>query len=176
MNELITQQESEGVEKRRKRLRGMAADYLLNYDRKRKEYEARKEDFLAESRKQGNGHGSQPGKPTETQAVASVAFDEKNEESKWLKAVEITQRGLSDRKRIFLKVRREAITKSGGALSFGRPPWRIYVQRRYSEEMRKRYLQLESWISERNVSAIWQDIVSRTVETFYILDNKVTSF
>ncbi len=71
----------------------------------------------------GGGRGNLPGSPTERKALKAVAYDERQEAYTWLKAVEIVQRSLGERKNIFIEIRRSAETKAMEVKLQGRPGW-----------------------------------------------------
>ena len=148
-----------------KRDREIARDYLLFYDVRLAEYNRRKEDELSsqpcpENTPGGGNNGV--GNPTETQALRIVRYDESHPEYYWLKAVEILQRSLGERKNIFIKVRREAEVKKVSGV--GRPAWVVYTQMHYMRELEERFLNGEVSISENCVKAWWRELVDKTVE------------
>lgn len=150
-----------------KRDREIARDYLLAYDTRLAEYNRRKEEELsvhprAENTLGGGNNGV--GNPTESQAIKSTLYDEKHDEYYWLKAVEILQRSLGERKNIFIKVRREAEEKKVSGV--GRPAWVIYTQMHYMKELENRFLNSDISISEMRVKTLWKELVDKTVEIY----------
>lgn len=146
--------------------RRTAIDYLLNYNTRLRDYKHKKqEDLVQQKPLSGGGRGSLPGKPTETMAVRSAAYDEEHIEYRWLRAVEITERTLSDKKLLFLQVRREAGRHGHGA-GQGRPGWVPYVQARFPELFQQRYLQSGFYLSDRTAHAWWDAIVDFSVAVF----------
>ena len=93
--------------------------------------------------------------------MKSLQFDSTYPGFRWLKAVEIVQRGLGERKNIFIKVRREADRLHH--IGKGRKGWVVYVQRRYGEEMENRFIIPEVWTAEKTLKTWWQEIIDRTV-------------
>ena len=142
----------------------VAEYYLLNYAKELKTYQDAKEEFMnyKEQRDENTGGGrAGVGNPTEQIAMKSIEFDSNYPNFRWLKAVEIVQRGLGERKNMFIKVRREAEQLHN--IGRGRKGWVVYVQRHYSEEIEKRFIIPEVWISERTIKTWWQEIIDRTV-------------
>ena len=138
--------------------------YLLNFESELKKYHEAKDEFLnykAERDENTGGGRSGVGNPTEQAAMKSLQFDSTYPGFRWLKAVEIVQRGLGERKNIFIKVRREADRLHH--IGKGRKGWTVYVQRRYAEEMEKRFIIPEVWIHEKTLRSWWQEIIDRAV-------------
>lgn len=92
--------------------RKRAEYYLLNYDSELQKYRDAKQEYLEFTENHddnvGGGKSNMTGAPTERTVLKSIAFDDTYEPYRWLKAVEIVQRGLGERKNIFIRVRREA--------------------------------------------------------------------
>ena len=150
-----------------KRDREIARDYLLFYDVRLAEYNRRKEEELSsqpcpENTPGGGNNGV--GNPTEAQAIRIVRYDESHPEYYWLKAVEILQRSLGERKNIFIKVRREAEVKKVSGV--GRPAWVVYTQMHYMMELEERFLNDYVSISEKRIKAMWRELVDKTVEIY----------
>ena len=150
-----------------KRDRETARDYLLFYDTRLAEYNRRKEEELSSQPRPDNTQGggnNGVGNPTESQALRIVRYDESHPEYYWLKAVEILQRSLGERKNIFIKVRREAEVKKVSGV--GRPAWVVYTQMHYMRELEERFLNSDISISEIRVKMLWKELVDRTVEIY----------
>ena len=148
--------------------RKIAERFILNFEAEQKKYDMAKRDFL-ESQKSNiekvGGKGNMPGNPTQAQAIRSAQYDLDNPSYLWLKAVEIALRTFGERKRIFISVRQEAAQK--GCYNEGRPgrrAWVVYAQRRYSEEISKRFLNAHGWLAERTIKAWWAQILDCIVE------------
>ena len=138
--------------------------YLLNYEKELKTYSDAKEEFMnyKQQRDENIGGGrAGVGNPTEQIAMKGIQFDSTYPNFRWLKAVEIVQRGLGERKNMFIKVRREA--EQLHHIGKGRRGWTVYAQRRYSEEIEKRFIVPEAWIHEKTLRMWWQEIIDRTV-------------
>lgn len=133
--------------------------YLIKYTELKMKYEKAKAEALSEERKQKKGEGKNP---TQRKAVDSVAYDEASVEYEWLKAAEITQRSLGERKNIFIQVRREAERSNKNCP--GRHGWVLYVQRRYEQEIENRFLSASGWMSYATIRNWWKDMVDRAVE------------
>ena len=141
--------------------------YLLNFREESQKYELQKTEFLAApgpiDENVGGGRSSLPGAPTEKQALRSVGYDEKQETYYWLKAVEIAVRGLSDKKRLFLEVRRKVGNEHR---------WVAITQMRYLEALEHKCLIPDPWISDETIRRWWYSIVRRTVEIYFALKVK----
>lgn len=148
--------------------RKQAESMLLNYAEELKTYRLQREEYVRGT-VQGGG-GNLPGHPTETEALRGVKFDETYPAYTWLRAVEFVERGLSERKQIFLDARRKASRQKAGR---GRRAWLVLTQRLYCEAIRERFLNTEFFVSERTLRAMWDYIVARTVEAYLKLENKL---
>lgn len=127
-----------------------AREYILCYRAKRRAYEAAKEEEL--SALHGAGHGIAPGKPTESLAVRSAAYDEEHaEEYTWLAAVAEMQAHLGRRKHAFLEARRWAETKRYGK------GWIALTQTRYGE------LLPNGFIGYHTARLWWQEMIHSVV-------------
>lgn len=147
--------------------RKQAESMLLNYTEERKTYRLQREEYVRGTPAQGGGN--LPGHPTEAEALRGVKFDETYPAYTWLRAVEFVERGLSERKRIFLDARRKASRDKAGR---GRRAWLVRTQMMYCETMRARFLNTEFFVSERTLRAMWDYIVARTVEAYLKLEQK----
>ena len=147
--------------------RKQAESMLLNYTEELKTYRLQREEYVRGT-VQGGG-GNLPGHPTEAEALRGVKFDETYPAYTWLRAVEFVERGLSERKRIFLDARRKASRDKAGR---GRRAWLVRTQMMYCETMRARFLNTEFFVSERTLRAMWDYIVARTVEAYLKLEQK----
>ncbi len=147
--------------------RKQAEFMLLNYTEELKIYRLQREEYVRGTPAQGGGN--LPGHPTEAEALRGVKFDETYPAYTWLRAVEFVERGLSERKRIFLDARRKASRDKAGR---GRKAWLVRTQMMYCETMRARFLNTEFFVSERTLRAMWDYIVARTVEAYLKLEQK----
>ena len=148
--------------------RKRAESMLLNYAEELRTYRLQREEYVRGT-VQGGG-GNLPGHPTEAEALRGVKFDETYPAYTWLRAVEFVERGLSERKQIFLDARRKASRDKTGR---GRRAWLVRTQMIYCEAMRERFLNTEFFVSERTLRAMWDYIVARTVEAYLKLENKL---
>ena len=145
----------------------LAEYYLLNYESELKKYKEAKEEYMTYKPEQddnvGGGKGNMTGNPTEQTALKGMQFDSTYEGYKWLKAVEIVQRGLGERKNIFIRVRREAERNNLYTIGRGRKGWVMFVQRRYAEEIERRFIQAEVYVAEKTIRMWWNDIIYHTI-------------
>lgn len=148
--------------------RKRAESILLNYAEELRTYRLQREEYVRGT-VQGGG-GNLPGHPTEAEALRGIKFDETYPAYTWLRAVEFVERGLSERKQIFLDARRKASRQKAGR---GRRAWLVLTQRLYCEAIRERFLNTEFFVSERTLRAMWDYIVARTVEAYLKLENKL---
>ena len=146
--------------------RKRAESMLLNYTEELKTYRLQREEHVRGNSIQGSS-GNLPGHPTEAEALRGVKFDETYPAYTWLRAVEFVERGLSERKRIFLDARRKAARDRAGR---GRKAWLVRTQMIYCEAMQERFLNSEFFVSERVLKDMWRYIVDRTVEAYLKLE------
>ena len=149
--------------------RKQAESMLLNYAEELKAYRLQREEYVRGTPAQGGGGGNLPGHPTEAEALRGVKFDETYPAYTWLRAVEFVERGLSERKRIFLDARRKASRDKTGR---GRKAWLVRTQMIYCEAMRERFLNSEFFVSENVLKETWRYIVDRVVEAYLKLEQK----
>ena len=109
----------------------------------------------------GGGRCNLPGNPTEEKALKSVSYDEKQEAYTWLKAVEIVQRSLGERKNIFIEIRRRAEAQAMEARAQGRPGWVVYCQMHYQAAIAERFLDSARCVGERTIKEWWGQLISR---------------
>ena len=160
---------SESIQQDRKK----AEMYLLDYHAAMAEYQRKKTEYIENKRslsiKQGDGHGNVPGKPTESQALQSVGYDESHEAYAWLKAVEIYEHTASPHKLIYLDIRRRAEKQSKQNKGVGRPAWVPYVQVRFAEAMAARLTPFV--LSERSIRQWWDDAITTVTMIYFKLSS-----
>lgn len=141
--------------------------YLLHYEQETRKYEDALHEYINYSELHddnvGGGKSNLTSAPTERQALKKIEFGRKYEAYRWLKAVEIVQRGLGERKNIFIRVRREAERNNLYATGRGRKGWVVFVQRRYATEIERRFILPEVWVGEKTIRMWWNDIVTHTI-------------
>lgn len=147
--------------------RKVAEGYILNYAVLKKEYELRKAEWLERIRppadtNTGGGKGNLPGHPAEDAAIKSVEYDADHSEYLWLKAVGIAFRTFDAKRRIYIACRQRAEHDSNQWR--GRKSWVVYTQMSYDEEIKKHFINLNGWMSERTVRRWWRQIIDRVVE------------
>lgn len=155
----------EEARREKETLTKQAKYYILNYDAEVQSYRDKKREALSQkpdANAGGRGGGS-ISRPTEVQAIKGVKFDQQYPALKWLKAVEILQRDLGERKRMFLQIRIEAAKchQTGR----GRHGWVGYVQRRYAEALAVRFFD-DAVYAEKTIKEIWRGIVDKAVDIF----------
>ena len=138
----------------------IASDWLLYYPYRKRQYY---DDLLDVENARPVSEVSVrtgPGNQTMQKAVKMV---ELSHTELWLQTVEALESVLSEKKQIFLEVRREAAYISNKTVR-GRPAWVIYVQRHYAERMAARYKTTPDkfWTHEQSLKAWWKEMVETT--------------
>ena len=147
--------------------RKVAEGYILQYEEIQERYERQKAEWMEQGRppadtNTGGGKGNLPGHPVESAAIKSAEYDAEHPEYLWLRAVGIALRTFGERKRIFIACRQEAERHNAGGR--GRHGWVIYTQRRYAEEIERRFINANGWIGERTIKAWWRQVLDSIVE------------
>lgn len=155
--------------------RHTAEAFILEYQARREKYEQQKEEELEKMKDNDGGpSGNLPSSPTERAAVLSVQYDQDHwGEYSWLQAVEVAMKTFGERKHIFIAVRREADSKVHRVKARGRHGWVVYTQRRYSEEINKRFINDMGWLADRTVKQWWHQIIDSVVEIHLRIGKKV---
>ena len=150
--------------------RQQAEHYLLDYEEELGHYEQGRADYISKGGSLPENAGRDP---TARTAERGLAYDQQSTARLWLMAVEIATRELSNKKRIFLRVRREAEGHKCSGFRRGRPGWVTQVQHKFADAMEKEYLTPGGiWLAERTAIAWWQDIISRTADIYVRLQKK----
>lgn len=147
--------------------REIAEMYLLRYPTMVKDYERNKcvlsgLSIRPADENVGGGRSNIPGHPAEAAAIRSVAYDS-NDMYRWLRAVEIVERGLGERRRMLIEARR-TVERSGGKSYRGRPVWVTATTMRYQSMIADRFIGGEQQYRERTIKAWWYEIVNRVVD------------
>ena len=148
--------------------REIAEMYLLRYPTMVKDYERNKCVVLSglsirpADENVGGGRSNIPGHPAEAAAIRSVDYD-CNDMYRWLKAVEIVERGLGERRRMLIEARR-TVDRSGGKSYQGRPAWITATTMRYQSMIADRFISGEKQYRERTIRGWWYEIVNRVVD------------
>ena len=155
--------------------REIAEMYLLRYSTMMKDYERNKRVLSGLSIRPtdenvGGGRSNIPGHPVEAAAIRSVDYDD-NDTYRWLKAVEIVERGLGERRRMLIEARR-TVDRSGGKSYRGRPAWITATTMRYQSMITDRFIGGEKQFQERTVKEWWHEIVNRVVDIHLRLSQK----
>ena len=155
--------------------RELAEMYLLRYPTMVKDYERNKCVLSGLSIRPvdenvGGGRSNIPGHPAEAAAIRSVVYDS-NDMYRWLKAVEIVERGLGERRRMLIEARR-TVDRSGGKSYQGRPAWITATTMRYQSMLADRFIGGEKQYRERTIRGWWYEIVNRVVDIHLRLSKK----
>ena len=155
--------------------RELAEMYLLRYPTMLADYEHSKcvlsgLSIRPADENVGGGRSNIPGHPVEAAAIRSVAYDS-NDMYRWLKAVEIVERGLGERRRMLIEARR-TVDRSGGKSYRGRPAWVTATTMRYQSMIADRFIGGERQFQERTVKEWWHEIVNRVVDIHLRLSQK----
>ena len=118
----------------------------------------------------GGGRSNIPGHPTEAAAILSADYDD-NDTYRWLKAVEIVERGLGERKRMLIDARR-TVERSSGKSYRGRPVWVTATTMRYQEMIADRFIGGARQYNERTIREWWYEVVNRVVDIHLRLSQK----
>lgn len=151
--------------------RKKAIHYILHYGEERQAYINAKAAAMAKPTDDNKGRSGAVSKPTESAAIASIQYDAQSNIYPWLKAVDALERGLSERKKLLLELRRDA-EYSGRIFRRGRRAWVIYVQRRYIEMIEERYGK-QRYIGERTIRDWWYEMIDRVVDSHLRIENKM---
>lgn len=121
----------------------------------------------------GGGWGNLPGNPTEAKALRAVSYDEKQDAYTWLKAVEIVQRSLGERKNIFVEIRRNAEAQALEARGQGRPGWVVYCQMKYQAAIEERFLEEARYVSDKTIKKWWGQLVDKVSDVHARINKKI---
>lgn len=164
---LATAEEAININAEVKADKEKAEYYLLRYEIEMRKYEDALHEYINYSELHddnvGGGKSNLTSAPTERQALKKIEFDRQYKAYRWLKAVEIVQRGLGERKNIFIRVRREAERNNLYATGRGRKGWVVFVQHQYAAEIEQRFILPEVWVGEKTIRMWWNDIVTHTI-------------
>ncbi|WP_156023721.1 hypothetical protein [Sporomusa ovata] len=146
-----------------------AADWLLYYSYRRRQFYKNKQDETYASSLPEVVIRTGPGNPTAFHAMRLCSLDACEQ---WLEAVETVEDNLEEKKLVFLKYRREAayITKKVR----GKSAWVLYVQRHYAEEMAKLQNKQpeDCWLSETTMKEWWTEIIELTARVLLKIKTK----
>jgi hypothetical protein len=114
-----------------------AADWLLNFNTYKKQYIEALEAANDSAASIDNGMPSPTsvGRPTEQKAITFVELERRRQ---WLMTIENTEQILSEKRRVFLSLRRQAESIGFEAVQ-GRPGWVDFVQVQYAKWHELRY-------------------------------------
>ena len=143
-----------------KRQDKISADWLLNCQEYRNQYLVEKESYseLSATIYSGMPHGSGIGKPAENKAITLTDLEVKKF---WIMTIEDAESTLSDKKNIFLELRRRA-EQIDAIREVGRPGWVDYVQVRYADWHEREYGKA-CLLSKNTLHGWWNEIVDVTV-------------
>ena len=155
--------------------RELAEKCLLRYPTMVKDYERNKcvlsgLSIRPTDENVGGGRSNIPGHPAEAAAIRSVDYD-CNDMYRWLKAVEIVERGLGERKRMLIDARR-TVERSSGKSYRGRPVWVTATTMRYQEMIADRFIGGARQYNERTIREWWYEVVNRVVDIHLRLSQK----
>lgn len=137
--------------------------FLLFFDDELKKYEEIVQDIADETPRPCGNNGGTTYKVSNPTLDKILNIEKEYPDYVWLEAVKLFQRMQGEKKLIFLRVRREAanIPQKGR----GRKGWVVYTQRRYAEELAKRFVMAEenAWHSETTIKKWWQEMINQMV-------------
>lgn len=137
-----------------------ASDWLLNIEDKRRSYIQAVSAFtdLAATQYSGMPHGTEISNPTMKKGINLADIEQAKE---WIMVIELTEKCLSEKRKVFLEIRRHA-ERMEGTGDRGRNGWVVYVQARYADwHCRKFGMYFEP--SKRVMFNWWHDIRDLTV-------------
>lgn len=138
----------------------LAAEWLLQYHERKKEYQRRQAEncMLSAVRYNGLPHGNGVGRPTETKGLLVVEMEKIQA---WLQTIENAESTLSEKKQAFLDFRRRA-EHLDFTREVGRPGWVDYVQVKYADWHERNY-DTDYLPSKKTLHLWWNEIVNVTV-------------
>jgi hypothetical protein len=115
-----------------KRQNKEALKYILNLSDLKKSYanSISSMSFLSANNIDGMPHGTDVGNPTAQKAF--ILLDVEKQKS-WIIAIELMERSLTENKKVFLSLRRQAEIMAISSHEQGRPDWIDYVQCHYAD-------------------------------------------
>jgi hypothetical protein len=138
----------------------IAAEWLLNYHDRKKQYKLQQKNYsvLSATSYSGMPHSTDIGRPAENKGIALIELEEKR---LWIMTIKDAESTLSEKKQAFIEFRRRA-EELDFIKEVGRPGWVDYVQVKYAEwherEYGKAYLP-----SKNTLHSWWNEIVDVTV-------------
>lgn len=135
----------------------IAANWLIHYRERKREYEEKKQEILAGTREKddnvGGGRSTIIGCPTES-VVCKLDEHSNSNNALWLQTVEDVKSIVGPKKRQLLELRQECRYYIGP--DGGRPGWIAPVQQRFGE--------ITGWCpAERTIQDMWRECVSLAV-------------
>jgi hypothetical protein len=149
-----------------------AEQFLLGYEKLLRQYQDDRLAYMTQNNGGSVGRGNLPGNPTESAAIRGIEFDNNSSGYLWLKAIEIVLRGMTEQKRKFVELRREAEACKSISHGVGRPSWVPYLQCKYAAWMAERYIGREHVLNEKTIRIWWKEIVSKVLMIKMKLEEK----
>ena len=138
----------------------IAAEWLLHYHERKKQYQIQQEEHTVLSAANYNGlpRGNGIGRPTENKGLILAELEETHA---WLQTIEDAESTLSEKKQAFLDIRRRA-EQLEFVREVGRPGWVDYVQVQYADWHERNY-GTEYLPSKKTLHLWWNEIIDVTV-------------
>ena len=157
--------ESKETEEKIKHNREVVALWMLNAEARREEYRARRVESIGRSPSVNAGGGGNASSPVEGSVMQ---LEQLANTEKWLDVVSLAEKTLSQQRRLFLHLRREAFKRN--QRKGGRMNWMLYVQREYARRMAGKYQtdEKEYWISEPTLYRWWEKILDTAERIAYM--------
>lgn len=140
--------------------------WLLHYPQQLEKYQRDKETYFANHSAMGEKvrRSNHVSDPVAAKAIQSIQYDESNPSYWWLRAVELTESGLTEIDRFILYYRRKA--KESQIIKPGKPAWIYSVQSELC------YNYPREWYSESFIKHHWNKIVDKTLLIKYKINTK----
>ena len=130
----------------------LAEDWLLFYKQRKKQYYIDRQTIFDATCFSDIGARCGVGNQT---MVKGIQLAQLMQQEAWLETIEVVEESLSEQKKLFLALRREAVYSQDNS-SAGRPPWVEYVQERF-------YVLNDKFVHENTVKRWWRELVDHTV-------------
>lgn len=130
----------------------LAEEWLLFYKQRRRQYYIDRQSILDATCSPEIGARCGVGNQTMAKGIQLTRL---MQHEAWLETIEVVEESLSESKKLFLALRREAVyfQDNGNA---GRPPWVEYVQQRF-DALDDRF------VHENTIKRWWRELVDHTV-------------
>ena len=130
----------------------LAEEWLLFYAERRRQYYIDRQSIMGATCSPEIGARCGVGNQTMAKGIQLTRL---MQHEAWLETIEVVEESLSESKKLFLTLRREAVYAQDNG-SAGRPAWVEYVQQRFAAE-------IDHHVYEDTIKKWWRDLVNLTV-------------